>query len=41
MNAANQRQLTPWLVALVVLLGAVLLLLLAGIGRGARWDAPR
>ena len=41
MNAANQRQLTPWLVALVVLLGAVLLLLLAGIGRGAQWDAPR
>ncbi|MHB1059425.1 MAG: hypothetical protein ACYC0F_16250 [Rhodanobacter sp.] len=41
MNAANQRQLTPLLVALAVLLGALLLLLLAGIGRGARWDAPR
>lgn len=41
MNAANQRQLTPWLVALAVLLGAVLLVLLAGVGRGARWDAPR
>jgi len=41
MNAASQRQLTPWLVALVVLLGAVLLLLLAGLGRGVRWDAPR
>lgn len=41
MNAANQRQLTPLLVALAVLLGALLLLLLAGIGRGAQWDAPR
>lgn len=41
MNAANQRQLTPILVAIAVLLGAVLLLLLSGIGRGARWDAPR
>jgi len=40
-NAANQRQLTPWLVALVVLLGAVLLLLLAGVGRGAQWGEPR
>jgi general secretion pathway protein N len=41
MNAANHRQLTPWLVALVLLLGAVLLLLLAGIGRGAQWEQPR
>ncbi|WP_426701221.1 hypothetical protein ACPPVV_17920 [Rhodanobacter sp. Col0626] len=41
MNAANQRQLTPLLVAIAVLLGALLLLLLAGIGRGATWDAPR
>jgi general secretion pathway protein N len=41
MNAANQRQLTPLLIALVVVLGAVLLLLLAGIGRGAQWDEPR
>ena len=41
MNAANQRQLTPWLVALVVLLGAVLLSLLAGVGRGAQWEQPR
>jgi len=40
-NAASQRQLTPWLVALVVLLGAVLLLLLAGVGRGAQWGQPR
>lgn len=41
MNAANQRQLTPWLVAFMLLLGALLVLLLAGVGRGARWDAPR
>lgn len=41
MNAANQRQLTPILVALVVLLSAVLLLLLSGVGREAKWDAPR
>lgn len=41
MNAANQRQLTPILAAIAVLLGAVLLLLLSGIGRSAKWDAPR
>jgi len=41
MNAANQRQLTPVLAVIAVLLGAVLLLLLSGIGRGAHWDAPR
>jgi general secretion pathway protein N len=41
MNAANQRRLTPFLIALVLLLGVVLLLLLAGIGRGAQWDEPR
>ncbi len=41
MNAADQRRLTPVLVALVVLLGALLLLLLAGLGRGVRWDTPR
>ena len=41
MNAANQRQLTPILAALAVLLGAALLLLLSGIGRGVQWDAPR
>lgn len=40
MNAANQRQLTPVLAALAVLLGAVLLLLLSGLGRGVQWDAP-
>lgn len=41
MNAAHQRQLTPALVMLAVLLGALLLLLLSGVGRGVSWDAPR
>lgn len=41
MNAAHQRQLTPVLVVIAVLFGALLLLLLSGIGRSARWDPPR
>ena len=41
MNAANQRQLTPVLAVIVVLLGALLLLLLAGVGHKLHWDAPR
>lgn len=41
MNAANQRQLTPWLVATTLLLGALFVLLLAGFGRTAQWDEPR
>lgn len=41
MNAANQRQLTPLLVVIAALLGALLLLLLGGLGRGVRWDSPR
>ncbi len=41
MNASHQRQLTPVLVVVAALLGALLLLLLGGIGRGATWDAPR
>lgn len=41
MNAANQRRLTPGLAAFAVLLAAVWLLFLSGIGRGAHWDAPR
>lgn len=41
MTAANQRQLTPILVAIVVLLSAALLLLLGGVGRAAHWDPPR
>jgi general secretion pathway protein N len=41
MNASDQRQLTPWLAAIAVLLGAVSLLLLSGVGRSVRWDPPR
>jgi len=41
MNAADQRQLTPWLAAIAVLLGAASLLLLGGVGRSPRWDPPR
>ena len=41
MNAAGQRRLTPWLMAVAIALGAVLLLLLLGVGRGVHWDAPR
>lgn len=41
MNAADQRQLTPWLAAIAVLLGAASLLLLGGVGRSVRWDPPR
>ncbi len=41
MNAAHQRRLTPVLGVVVVVLGALLLLLLAGMGRGVRWPAPR
>ncbi|MFC5527416.1 hypothetical protein ACFPPA_16865 [Rhodanobacter ginsengisoli] len=41
MNAANQRQLTPLLAGVAVLLGALLLLLLSGIGRGVHWERAR
>ena len=41
MNAAHQRQLTPVLGGLAVVLGVLLLLLLGGVGRGVRWKAPR
>lgn len=41
MNAASQRRLTPVLVILALLLGALWLALLAGLGRGVHWDAPR
>ena len=41
MNAASQRRLTPVLVVVALLLGALWLALLAGFGRGVRWDAPR
>lgn len=40
MNAADQRRLTPWLIAICVVLAALWVALLAGIGRGVRWDAP-
>lgn len=40
MNAATQRRLTPWLAGGVVILGAVLLALLSGVGHGVRWDPP-
>lgn len=41
MNATNQRQLTPLLGGIAVLLGALLLLLLSGMGRGVHWDRAR
>lgn len=41
MNAASQRRLTPVLVILALLLGALWLALLAGLGRGVHWDPPR
>jgi len=41
LNAAHQRRLTPVLGTVAVLLGAVLLLLLGGVGRGTHWSAPR
>lgn len=41
MNAAAQRRLTVPLVATVLVLGVLLLLVLAGIGRGVRWAPPR
>jgi len=40
MNAATQRRLTPWLAGGVVILGAVLLALLSGVGHGVRWNPP-
>jgi general secretion pathway protein N len=41
MNAATQRRLTPVFAAAVTLLGAALLALLLGAGKGVAWDAPR
>ena len=41
MNAASQRRLTPVLVAIALLLGALWLSLLAGFGGGVHWNAPR
>ena len=41
MNAATERRLTLPLIALVVLLAAVLLTLLGGLGRDVQWNPPR
>lgn len=41
MNAAAQRRLTPVLGSVAVLFGVLLLVLLAGVGRGVSWGAPR
>jgi general secretion pathway protein N len=41
MNAATQRRLTPVLVGIVLGLGVLLLALLAGVGSGVHWLAPR
>lgn len=40
MRAASQRRMTPVLVLVAVVLGALLLVLLLGVGRGVHWDAP-
>ena len=41
MNAAAQRRLTPVLGGIAVVLALLLCVLLAGVGRGVRWDPPR
>lgn len=41
MNHARQRRLTPVLAVLVVVLGALWVALLGGLGSTPRWDAPR
>lgn len=41
MNAAAQRRLTPVLGGVAAALGLLLLLLLAGVGRGVQWGPPR
>lgn len=40
MNAADQRRLTPWLVAACVVLAAVWMSLAVGLGRGVHWKPP-
>lgn len=40
MNAAHQRRLTPVLAGTAIALGALWLMLLAGVGRGERWNPP-
>lgn len=41
MNAAAQRRLTPVLAGVAIALAVLLMVLLAGVGRGVRWDPPR
>lgn len=41
MNAADQRRLTPLLIALTTVLAAGVLVLLSGAGSGAHWGPPR
>lgn len=41
MNAAAQRRLTPVLGGIAVALALLLCVLLAGLGRGVRWNPPR
>ena len=41
MNIAHQRRLTPVLGVLAVVLAALFLLLLGGVGRGVHWTPPR
>lgn len=41
MNAASQRRLTPVLGSVAGVAGGLLLLLLAGVGHGVTWGAPR
>lgn len=41
MNAASQRRLTPFLAAVVLVLGAILLALFTGVGRKVHWDNAR
>lgn len=41
MRAASQRRLTPVLVLVAAVLGALLTTLLFGVGQGVHWSAPR
>lgn len=41
MNAAAQRRLTPVLAGTAIGLAVLCMILLAGMGRGVHWDAPR
>ena len=41
MNAAHQRRLSPVLGGIAVVLAALFVLLLGGVGRGVQWSPPR